>query len=74
MPSQTEFEETILEDLHLLGIHADEVNHTSDHFDTLYELAIKIIKLGKAYADDTEQLQVNTLFSSSPALLLKTSS
>jgi len=24
----------------------------------LYDLAVKLIKLGKAYADDTEQIQV----------------
>lgn len=55
---KSEFEETILEDLALLEIHGDEISHTSDHFDALYGLAIKLIKLGKAYADDTEQMQV----------------
>ncbi|KAL0946792.1 hypothetical protein HGRIS_012965 [Hohenbuehelia grisea] len=52
---RTEFEETILEDLRLLDIHGDQITHTSDYFDTLHELAIKMIKLGKAYTDDTEQ-------------------
>ncbi|KAH9950240.1 glutamate-tRNA ligase [Amylocystis lapponica] len=55
---RTEFEETILEDLALLDIHGDKVSHTSDFFDGLYELAIKMIETGKAYADDTEQLQM----------------
>ncbi|KAI0006206.1 glutamate-tRNA ligase [Russula compacta] len=55
---RTEFEETILEDLTLLDITADKVTHTSDYFDQIYELAIKIIKIGKAYADDTEQAQM----------------
>jgi len=58
MPPQTEFEETILEDLNLLDIHGDQVTHTSDHFDELYELAVKLIKDGNAYTDDTEQAQV----------------
>ncbi|EKM55113.1 uncharacterized protein PHACADRAFT_173184 [Phanerochaete carnosa HHB-10118-sp] len=55
---RTEFEETILEDLALLDVHGDVVSHTSDFFDQLYELAVKLIKEGKAYADDTEQLQM----------------
>ncbi|KAF9469253.1 glutamate-tRNA ligase [Collybia nuda] len=55
---RTEFEDTILEDLRLLDIHGDIITHTSDYFDTLYDLAIKLIKSGKAYADDTEQLQM----------------
>ncbi|KAL0581100.1 glutamate--tRNA ligase [Marasmius crinis-equi] len=52
---RTEFEETILEDLGLLEIKGDVVTHTSDYFDQLYELAIKLIQSGKAYADDTER-------------------
>lgn len=55
---QSEFEETILEDLRLLGIQGDQVTHTSDYFEHLYNLAVQIIKAGKAYADDTEQLQM----------------
>ncbi|KAI0256888.1 glutamate-tRNA ligase [Lactifluus subvellereus] len=55
---RSEFEETIVEDLDLLDIKPDKVTHTSDYFDQIYELAIKIIKIGKAYADDTEQAQM----------------
>ncbi|KAH9931716.1 glutamate-tRNA ligase [Epithele typhae] len=55
---RTEFEETILEDLALLEVHGDRVTHTSDYFDKLYEDAVQMIKLGKAYADDTEQEQM----------------
>ncbi|KAF5380883.1 hypothetical protein D9615_004122 [Tricholomella constricta] len=55
---RTEFEDTILEDLRLLDIHGDVVTHTSDHFQPLYDLAIKVIKSGKAYTDDTEQQQM----------------
>ena len=49
-----------MEDLKLLDIHGDIVTHTSDHFDTLYNLAINLVKSGKAYTDDTEQAQVCT--------------
>ena len=38
------------------------MTHTSDHFDTLYDYAVKLIKSGKAYADDTEQQQVESKF------------
>ncbi|TCD70262.1 hypothetical protein EIP91_004163 [Steccherinum ochraceum] len=55
---RTEFEETILEDLALLDVKGDQVTHTSDYFDHLYDLGIKMIKTGKAYADDTEQAQM----------------
>ncbi|KAJ7583033.1 glutamate-tRNA ligase [Mycena floridula] len=54
----SEFEETILKDLQLMDIHGDVITHTSDHFETLHGLAIKLIESGKAYADDTEQLQM----------------
>ncbi|KAI0063442.1 glutamate-tRNA ligase [Artomyces pyxidatus] len=55
---KAEFEETILEDLSLLDITSDKVTHTSDYFDHLYDLAVKMIESGKAYADDTEQAQM----------------
>ncbi|KAG2157498.1 tRNA synthetases class I, catalytic domain-containing protein [Suillus clintonianus] len=55
---RSEFEETILQDLELLNIRGDKTTHTSDYFDQIYELAIQIIKSGKAYTDDTEQLQM----------------
>lgn len=62
---QSEFEETILEDLRLLGIEGDRVTHTSDYFDVIYDYAIQMIKNGKAYADDTEQKEVRRLCAAS---------
>lgn len=53
-----EFEQSIIEDLALLGIKGDATSHTSDYFDKLYQLAIQMIQLGKAYADDTPQEQM----------------
>ncbi|KAI8802042.1 tRNA synthetases class I, catalytic domain-containing protein [Cladochytrium replicatum] len=50
---KTEFEDSILEDLTLLGIKPDSVSHTSDYFGVLMEKAIELIKSGKAYVDDT---------------------
>ncbi|OMJ12558.1 putative glutamate-tRNA ligase, cytoplasmic [Smittium culicis] len=52
---KTEFEETIFEDLKLIGIAPDLVTHTSDYFDRLQEFAHKLIINGDAYVDDTEQ-------------------
>lgn len=45
----------------MIDVHGDSISHTSDYFDQLYYLAVKIIKEGKAYADDTEQMQVQRL-------------
>ncbi|KAJ1035931.1 hypothetical protein NDA13_000586 [Ustilago tritici] len=53
-----EFEQSIIEDLALLGIKGDTTSHTSDYFNTLYKYAIQMIQLGKAYADDTVQEQM----------------
>src|SRR5690606_38272005 len=53
-----EYQDSILEDLATLGIKHDKLSYTSDYFDQLYDLAIKMIELGKAYCDDTEQMQM----------------
>jgi glutamyl-tRNA synthetase len=53
---KTEFEESIKEDLALIGVNSSIVSHTSDFFDQMYELALKMIKEGKAYCDDTDQM------------------
>ncbi|POY72872.1 hypothetical protein BMF94_4032 [Rhodotorula taiwanensis] len=52
---KAEFEQSIIEDLALLGIKADATSYTSDYFDRLQQMAIQLVKDGKAYADDTEQ-------------------
>ncbi|KAJ3300623.1 hypothetical protein HK104_009280 [Borealophlyctis nickersoniae] len=52
---KAEFEESIKEDLLLLGIKGDVITYTSDSFDIIYDHAIKLIKKGLAYVDDTDQ-------------------
>ncbi|KPV71920.1 uncharacterized protein RHOBADRAFT_56299 [Rhodotorula graminis WP1] len=52
---KAEFEQSIIEDLALLGIKADATSYTSDYFDQLQQYCVEMIKRGKAYADDTEQ-------------------
>lgn len=48
-----EFQDSIIEDLAWLGIKGDKITYSSDYFDELFEQAIKLIKEGKAYCDDT---------------------
>ncbi|KAK9465879.1 tRNA synthetases class I, catalytic domain-containing protein [Lipomyces arxii] len=48
-----EFQDSILEDLELLGIKGDIITYSSDYFQLMYDYCIQMIKEGKAYADDT---------------------
>jgi glutamyl-tRNA synthetase len=50
-----EYENSIKEDLELLGIRPDHVSHTSDHFPKIYDYALQMIQKGLAYVDDTDQ-------------------
>lgn len=50
---KTEFQDSIIEDLAYLGIKGDEITHSSDYFDAMYDLAVNLIEQGKAYCDDT---------------------
>jgi len=49
---ETEYVDSIMEDVRWLGFHWDGLYYASDHFDQLYAWAIKLIKEGKAYVDD----------------------
>lgn len=57
---KSEFQDSILQDLDLLGIKGDVLSFTSDHFQTLYDLAVKLIEQGDAYVDDTDQATMRT--------------
>jgi glutaminyl-tRNA synthetase len=48
----TEYVESIKEDVKWLGYQWDGLYYASDYFEQLYEWAIKLIKNGKAYVDD----------------------
>lgn len=48
-----EFVESIKEDIRWLGFQWDEELYASDYFDELYQYAIKLIKDGLAYVDDS---------------------
>jgi glutaminyl-tRNA synthetase len=49
---ETEYVDSIMEDVKWLGFHWDGLYYASDYFDQLYEWAVKLIKGGKAYVDD----------------------
>jgi glutaminyl-tRNA synthetase len=49
---ETEYVDSIMEDVKWLGFHWDGLYYASDYFDQLYEWALKLIREGKAYVDD----------------------
>ncbi|RMY60537.1 hypothetical protein D0863_11572 [Hortaea werneckii] len=49
-----EFQDSILFDLKLMDVVPDVISYSSDYFKTMYELALKFIRAGKAFADDSE--------------------
>lgn len=48
----TEYVESIKEDIRWLGFTWDKCLFASDYFDFIYECAVKLIEMGKAYVDD----------------------
>ncbi len=54
-----EYVDAIMDDAHWLGIQWAKVTYASDYFDLLYEWAIKLVKMGKAYVDDQSPEQVS---------------
>ncbi len=47
-----EYVDAICEDIKWLGFKWDKLLYASDYFDDIYECAVKLIKMGKAYVDD----------------------
>lgn len=56
LKEKQEFEDSIIEDLALLGVTPDVTTHTSDYFQELYGYCVQMLEDGTAYADDTEQM------------------
>jgi glutaminyl-tRNA synthetase len=50
---ETEFVESIKNDIKWLGFEWDKELYTSDYFETLYGYAVKLIEKGLAYVDDS---------------------
>jgi len=58
---ETEYVESIKEDIHWLGFKWKNELYASDYFDQLYEFAIKLIKKGLAYVDDSSSEEIASL-------------
>lgn len=48
----TEYVDSIMQDIAWMGFKWGEVYYASDYFEKLYDLAIRLIKAGKAYVDE----------------------
>jgi glutaminyl-tRNA synthetase len=59
-PSKEEIEyvNSIKEDVKWLGFRWEKELYASDYFDTLYEFAVKLIKKGLAYVDDSSSEEI----------------
>jgi glutaminyl-tRNA synthetase len=55
---EQEYVDSIIRDVHWLGYEWEGLYYASDYFDQLYEWAIQLIKVGKAYVDDLSAEEV----------------
>jgi glutaminyl-tRNA synthetase len=55
---ETEYVDSIMEDVRWLGFKWDKLCYASDYFDQLYEWALRLIRAGKAYVCDLSADQV----------------
>ena len=54
----TEYVESIMEDIKWLGYHWENVYYASDYFEQLWDFAVRLIKEGKAYVDEQTSEQI----------------
>lgn len=55
---ETEYVESIKDDVRWLGFEWKNEHYASDYFDTLYDYAITLIKKGMAYVDDSSSEEI----------------
>lgn len=55
---ETEYVDSIMEDVKWLGFNWDGLYYASDYFPNLYEFAVKLIKEGKAYVDSSSSEEI----------------
>jgi len=58
---ETEYVESIKDDVRWLGFTWQHERYASDYFDTLYSYAVKLIEKGLAYVDDSTSEEMATL-------------
>jgi glutaminyl-tRNA synthetase len=49
---KTEYVDAIKKDIEWLGFKWDKINYASDYFETIYNYAVDLIKMGKAFVCD----------------------
>ena len=57
---ETEYVESIKEDVRWLGFNWEEEHYASDYFEQIYELAVALIKKGMAYVDEMTAEEIAT--------------
>jgi glutaminyl-tRNA synthetase len=55
---ETEYVDSIMEDIRWLGYQWDNLFYASDYFGQLYEWAVQLIRAGKAYVDDLSAAEI----------------
>lgn len=59
LKEDNEYEIAIKEDLNKLEIYPDKITHTSDYFEKIMEYADHLIKIDKAYVDNSDQQMIS---------------
>ncbi len=55
---ETEYVESIIEDVKWLGFNPDKIVYASDYFEQLFQFAVKLIEKGLAYVDDSSSEEI----------------
>jgi glutaminyl-tRNA synthetase len=55
---ETEYVDSILEDVRWLGYEPDQILYASDYFESLYQFATQLIAQGLAYVDDSSSEEI----------------
>ena len=55
---ETEYVDSIIEDVKWLGFNPDKILYASDYFEQLYQFAVKLIEKGLAYVDDSTSEEI----------------